>query len=745
MRVINAVPGVQATVAGVTEKCAPNCILPALTTISPLAGSDVLNFDCSRGFRLSAWTSDPRVGTPEQLLVAPEHSRYTLVVAPAAAPTPGNGSISLIVVTDAAGDTGALLPVLWAAIFLVGLALMHRLLAIALTRIGPVSWLDSSAPSQQRGCVGSLVGAAQELARWLVRFFGYSSLVMPTAARRKHEKMAFQAVSAAVVNAGRGDDAEVSLSETLLADAQKGEHDGGSDLPPGAIAPTPMAQSESDGQPPLVSEDLAGAPPAASETTTVTSASSSTRPGSAGRFASVDALRGLSLCIMIFVNSGGECRRRVASWMGLHGLTSMRTSLPRPHVPPLSPIGGGYWFFQHIAWNGLTLADVVFPLFLWLQASRKKSRVRMAVSISPLPLLLPLQGVSMAMSFASARRRGLAVGGLVAKVFARAARTWALGLFLNNGRTPATWRLLGVLPYFAFSYAIVGLCLLLPEGPTETPAALSAAARALGPAAAAAAASLWTAVGRRWRQWAVMGAVAVTYLSLRAALPAAPGCPAGYAGPGGLADGGRYLHLACTGGAARAVDLAVLGYAHMYKSATCSAAMRCAPFEPEGVMGIAGAAWLSWLGVQAGHSLLQGRARPLWRTVATLGAVAAATGLLGGALAGFAQEGGLYPVNKNLWSPSFVLVIAALGYGSLAAGHAAIDAWGAWSGAPFTFAGANSILLYVGSSLLGGYAPFSWRIGPGSHGEMLAGNVVGVLAWLAVARVLDLKRIFVTL
>lgn len=351
----------------------------------------------------------------------------------------------------------------------------------------------------------------------------------------------------------------------------------------------------------------------------------------------------------------------------------------------------------------------------------------------------------MAISLASARRRGLATGGLAAKVLARAARTWALGLFLNNGRTPATWRLLGVLPYFAFSYAVVGLALLLPEGPAAPPAALSSVVAAAGPAAAAAFSSSWKAVCSHWRQWSVMTAIAVVYLSLRAGLPAGPGCPAGYAGPGGLSDQGRYLDRACTGGAARAVDLAVLGAAHMYKSATCQAAMRCASFEPEGVMGIAGAAWLTWLGVQAGRTLLAGRALPLRATLVKLAAGALAAGLLGGALAGFAQEGGPVPVNKNLWSPSFVLVISSMGYGGVAAGHWVIDALGVWSGAPFTFAGANSILLYVGSSLLGGYAPFSWRVGPGSHGELLAGNVAGVLAWLVVARILALKRVFVNL
>ena len=28
--------------------------------------------------------------------------------------------------------------------------------------------------------------------------------------------------------------------------------------------------------------------------------------------------------------------------------------------------GGGYWYFAHSPWNGLTVADLVFPWFLWI-------------------------------------------------------------------------------------------------------------------------------------------------------------------------------------------------------------------------------------------------------------------------------------------------------------------------------------------------------------------------------------------
>ena len=45
------------------------------------------------------------------------------------------------------------------------------------------------------------------------------------------------------------------------------------------------------------------------------------------RINSLDTFRGITIALMIFVNDGA----------------------------------GGYWFFEHATWNGLQLADVVFP------------------------------------------------------------------------------------------------------------------------------------------------------------------------------------------------------------------------------------------------------------------------------------------------------------------------------------------------------------------------------------------------
>lgn len=59
----------------------------------------------------------------------------------------------------------------------------------------------------------------------------------------------------------------------------------------------------------------------------------------------------------------------------------------------------------------------------------------------------------------------------------------------------------------------------------------------------------------------------------------------------------------------------------------------------------------------------------------------------------------------------------------------------------------NSIVVYAGSEILGGYFPFTASQGSifMSHAEWLTSNIVGVAMWLLVARVLYLKKIFVNL
>ena len=50
------------------------------------------------------------------------------------------------------------------------------------------------------------------------------------------------------------------------------------------------------------------------------------------RLNSLDVFRGITIAVMIFVNDGA----------------------------------GAYWYFEHATWNGLQLADVVFPWYIFL-------------------------------------------------------------------------------------------------------------------------------------------------------------------------------------------------------------------------------------------------------------------------------------------------------------------------------------------------------------------------------------------
>ena len=52
---------------------------------------------------------------------------------------------------------------------------------------------------------------------------------------------------------------------------------------------------------------------------------------SKSRVSSLDTFRGITIALMIFVNDGA----------------------------------GGYWFLEHATWNGLQVADVVFPWYVF--------------------------------------------------------------------------------------------------------------------------------------------------------------------------------------------------------------------------------------------------------------------------------------------------------------------------------------------------------------------------------------------
>ncbi|CAB3994078.1 heparan-alpha-glucosaminide N-acetyltransferase-like [Paramuricea clavata] len=369
------------------------------------------------------------------------------------------------------------------------------------------------------------------------------------------------------------------------------------------------------------------------------------------RLQSLDAFRGLSLTLMVFVNFGG----------------------------------GGYWFFEHSKWNGLTVADLVFPWFIFIM------------------------GVSLAISFRSLRQKGVGKIRIFIKIIRRTFILFALGLLLNKGTDLNFYRIPGVLQRFAFSYFVVASLELFLRHSTE-----------LAPQ------SVWWFTIREvielWKEWVVMFVLVTIYCVLTYAIPV-PGCPTGYVGPGGIGEGYPEAEN-CTGGMAGYIDSKLFGENHIYGHPTSKKLyLSTVPYDPEGALGAVTSAFLTFLGLQAGKIIVNHadhieRERRLISWGLILGFIA--TGLCGAS-----KNGGLIPVNKNLWSVSFILTNGSLAFILLAFCYFTIDDKKWWNGTPFIFPGMNSILVYCGHGVLHFYFPFNWELHPPTHSKKLAMNIWG--------------------
>ncbi|KAL5505237.1 hypothetical protein EMCRGX_G006639 [Ephydatia muelleri] len=212
-------------------------------------------------------------------------------------------------------------------------------------------------------------------------------------------------------------------------------------------------------------------------------------------------------------------------------------------------------------------------------------------------------------------------------------------------------------------------------------------------------------------------------------LPLDNGCPRGYLGPGGISEEGRYFN--CTGGAAGKIDNWLLTPNHIYKRPTAQVMYHTGPYDPEGILGTLTSIVLCFLGVQCGRILTSYQSHKerigrflFWGLV--LGAIA--TGLCEGK-----QNEGLIPINKNLWSLSFILLMASFAFFLFSLFYVLCDVVQVWSGSPFRFPGMNSILVYVSSDIFYNYFPFVWAQQGNSHMNYLSANIVAVILWILLS------------
>ena len=115
------------------------------------------------------------------------------------------------------------------------------------------------------------------------------------------------------------------------------------------------------------------------------------------RLLSLDVFRGLTIMLMIIVNSPGN--------------------------------NTAFAFLEHSKWNGCTLADLVFPFFVFIV------------------------GVSSVLTLAKQRAQGIDLDILFKKIFQRTVYLFLFGLLLNAISLHFSWstlRILGVLQRIAF-------------------------------------------------------------------------------------------------------------------------------------------------------------------------------------------------------------------------------------------------------------------------------------------------------
>jgi predicted acyltransferase len=303
------------------------------------------------------------------------------------------------------------------------------------------------------------------------------------------------------------------------------------------------------------------------------------------RLLSLDVFRGLTVAAMIVVNNPGD-------W------------------------GHIYSPFAHSAWNGCSMADFIFPFFLFII------------------------GVSIVYSMESRKADVSQSGKLVQSILRRTFVLLFLGLLFSGFPyyNLSTIRIPGVLARISLVFGICGLLYVYTNRKTQL-------------------AAFW--------------AILVIYYLLMTAVPV-PGL--GYATLDAKTNLGAWL------------DRTILGEAHLWKESIV--------WDPEGILGTLPSVATGLFGILIGTWLKRtdrdDTTKVAWMFTAGLAAVFA--GLL------WAQ---LFPINKSLWTSSYVLYTGGWACMVLALFYWLIDVQGYKRfTAPFAAYGLNAIVVYFFSQVM---------------------------------------------
>jgi len=174
----------------------------------------------------------------------------------------------------------------------------------------------------------------------------------------------------------------------------------------------------------------------------------------------------------------------------------------------------------------------------------------------------------------------------------------------------------------------------------------------------------------------------------------------------------------------------ILGPNHDYTGPTCKELYDCIDYDPEGILGNLTSIFLCFLGLQSGRILVHFKED--WSRIKRWIIWGIVWGVLATILCYGKQNGGPIPINKNLWSPSFIFVMAGTGYLALALSYYVVDVKKLWNGSPVKFVGMNSILIYCSHEVLDNRFPFRYHT-DAVHSAKLLESIVGVTAWTIIA------------
>jgi heparan-alpha-glucosaminide N-acetyltransferase len=196
----------------------------------------------------------------------------------------------------------------------------------------------------------------------------------------------------------------------------------------------------------------------------------------------------------------------------------------------------------------------------------------------------------------------------------------------------------------------------------------------------------------------------------------------------------------------------------LYNSPTCKDIYDTkVPYDPEGkrkelsirfnilflgLLGILSGTLLCYLGVQAGHSFVYSTRV---RRVCTQWIV---SGLICGFLGLLLSKGGhsesWIPINKNMWSLSFIFILSSLAFIILTILYLLVDVRKIFTGAPWIWLGMNSIVVFCGHEICGGRFPIEFQVN-NTHADKLALHVYGVMWWFFIAGIMYYKKIFIAI